>query len=44
VPWLAFRLTLIDCEFEAHEPRELTAYLRALGARITRAATTELDR
>jgi predicted DNA-binding transcriptional regulator YafY len=35
--WLAFRLTLLGCEFEVHEPPELAAYLRDLGARATRA-------
>ncbi|MFC5830571.1 helix-turn-helix transcriptional regulator [Nonomuraea insulae] len=37
--WLAFRLTTLDCEFEVHDPPELTAHLRALAARLTRAAT-----
>jgi predicted DNA-binding transcriptional regulator YafY len=36
--WLAFRLTMLGCEFEVHEPPELARYLRALGARATRAA------
>ncbi len=36
--WVAFRLALIDCEFEAHEPGELVAHLAELGARISRAA------
>ena len=36
--WLAFRLALLGCEFEVHEPSELTEYVRALGARLTRAA------
>ncbi|MGW3345132.1 helix-turn-helix transcriptional regulator [Nonomuraea rubra] len=36
--WLAFRLTTLDCEFEVHEPDELTAHLRHLAARLTRAA------
>jgi predicted DNA-binding transcriptional regulator YafY len=36
--WFAFRLTLLGCEFEVHEPPELAAYLRELGARVTRAA------
>ncbi|HEV7973162.1 YafY family protein [Amycolatopsis sp.] len=36
--WLAFRLTMLGCEFEVHEPPELAEYLRALGARVTRAA------
>jgi hypothetical protein len=38
LPWLAFRLALLDCEFTVHEPLELAAYLGALGARLTRAA------
>ena len=36
--WLAFRLSLMDCEFEVHDPPELAGYLRDLGARVTRAA------
>ena len=36
--WLAFRLTLIDCEFEVHEPPQLAGYLRMLGERLGRAA------
>ncbi|MEC4020176.1 WYL domain-containing protein [Streptomyces sp. H27-D2] len=36
--WLALRLAMLGCEFEVHEPPELAAYLRALGARVTRAA------
>ncbi|MET7900190.1 YafY family protein [Streptomyces sp. NPDC005355] len=36
--WLAFRLVLLDVEFEVHEPPELIAYLRTLGARAGRAA------
>jgi hypothetical protein len=35
--WLAFRLFMLDCEFEVHEPPELAAYLRMLTARATRA-------
>jgi predicted DNA-binding transcriptional regulator YafY len=35
--WLAFRLTMIGCEFEVHEPPELAEYLRAFGARAVRA-------
>jgi hypothetical protein len=35
---LAFRLALLDCEFEVHEPPELAAYVGTLGARLTRAA------
>jgi hypothetical protein len=36
--WASFRLVLLDCEFEVHEPPELAEYLRALGARVIRAA------
>lgn len=36
--WLAFRLAMLDCEFEVHEPPELAAYLRALAGRASRAA------
>jgi predicted DNA-binding transcriptional regulator YafY len=35
--WLAFRLAMLGCEFEVHEPPELVAYLRTLAARVTRA-------
>ncbi|WP_158889407.1 helix-turn-helix transcriptional regulator [Amycolatopsis anabasis] len=38
--WLAFRLTGLGCEFEVHEPAELTEYLRELGTRVLRAAGT----
>ncbi|MCG5216011.1 helix-turn-helix transcriptional regulator [Streptosporangium sp. KLBMP 9127] len=37
--WLAFRLVMLGCEFEVHEPPELIDHLRRLGARVTRAAT-----
>ncbi|MFE4538792.1 helix-turn-helix transcriptional regulator [Streptomyces scopuliridis] len=36
--WLALRLALVDCEFTAHRPEQLTDYLRELGAKLTRAA------
>ncbi|MFC1410692.1 helix-turn-helix transcriptional regulator [Streptacidiphilus sp. N1-12] len=36
--WLAVRLATLGCEFEVHRPPELAAFLRALGARVTRAA------
>ncbi|TMR98303.1 helix-turn-helix transcriptional regulator [Nonomuraea basaltis] len=36
--WLAFRLAALGCEFEVHEPPELNTHLRALAARLTRAA------
>ncbi|MDT0448766.1 helix-turn-helix transcriptional regulator [Streptomyces hesseae] len=38
VEWVALRLAIVDCEFEAHEPRELVEHLRELGARVSRAA------
>jgi predicted DNA-binding transcriptional regulator YafY len=42
--WLAFRLALPGCEFEVHQPPELAAYLRALGARLLRAAGPPAER
>ncbi|MDP4507505.1 helix-turn-helix transcriptional regulator [Nonomuraea turcica] len=36
--WLAFRLLALGCEFEVHEPPELVPHLRALSARLSRAA------
>jgi predicted DNA-binding transcriptional regulator YafY len=36
--WLAFRLTLLGCPFEVHQPPELAEYLRELGARASHAA------
>lgn len=36
--WLAFRLTMLGCEFQVHEPPELVDYLRVLAARVSRAA------
>jgi predicted DNA-binding transcriptional regulator YafY len=36
--WLAFRLAMLGCEFQVHQPPELAEYLRALGGRVTRAA------
>ncbi|WP_171166801.1 YafY family protein [Streptomyces sp. I05A-00742] len=38
VEWVAFHLTMLDCDFEVHEPEGLVAYARVLGERITRAA------
>jgi predicted DNA-binding transcriptional regulator YafY len=38
--WLAFRLAMLGCEFEVHEPPELAEYLRALAGRVSRAAGT----
>ncbi|NED80603.1 transcriptional regulator [Streptomyces sp. SID11233] len=36
--WVAVRLALVDCEFTAHGPPQLVAYLNDLGGRLTRAA------
>lgn len=36
--WIAFRLALLGCDFEVHEPPELATYLRTFGARVLRAA------
>jgi predicted DNA-binding transcriptional regulator YafY len=36
--WLAFRLAMLGCEFQVHQPPELAEYLRAPGGRVTRAA------
>jgi hypothetical protein len=36
--WLAYRLTMLCCEFEVHGPPELAGYLRELGASVTRAS------
>ncbi|MCB5908730.1 helix-turn-helix transcriptional regulator [Streptomyces pinistramenti] len=36
--WPALRLALLGCDFTVHEPPELAAYLREMGARVTRAA------
>jgi predicted DNA-binding transcriptional regulator YafY len=36
--WLAWRLAMLGCEFEVHQPPELAEYLHALAARLTRAA------
>ncbi|MFF4289052.1 helix-turn-helix transcriptional regulator [Streptomyces sp. NPDC001633] len=35
--WLAMRLALLGCAFTVHEPVELSAYLRAMGERVSRA-------
>ncbi|MCG5452705.1 helix-turn-helix transcriptional regulator [Micromonospora hortensis] len=37
VDWLAFRLTLLGCDFTVHEPVELVDHLRRLGDRVARA-------
>ncbi|WP_155375093.1 helix-turn-helix transcriptional regulator [Catellatospora vulcania] len=36
--WLAWRLLMLGCEFEVHEPPELVAYLREISGRAARAA------
>jgi hypothetical protein len=38
--WLAFRLTILGCEFEVHQPPELLQYLRTLSSRAAHAART----
>ncbi|MEU1484403.1 YafY family protein [Streptomyces sp. NPDC005752] len=38
--WVALRLALVDCAFEAHGPPELVEYLGVLGARLSRAASS----
>ncbi len=37
--WLAFRLIVLDCDFEIHEPAELADYVRMLGERLGRSST-----
>ena len=41
LPWLAFRLLALDVDFEVHEPRELTSYLRTVLHRVQRATTPD---
>lgn len=36
--WLAFRLAMLNCEFDVHEPPELVEYVHSLGARLSRSA------
>jgi predicted DNA-binding transcriptional regulator YafY len=36
--WIAFRLAMLGCDFEVHEPPELAAYLRDMGERVIRGA------
>ncbi|WP_250906718.1 YafY family protein [Nonomuraea sp. NEAU-A123] len=36
--WLAFRLTLLACDFDVHKPAELTSHLREVASRLARAA------
>ena len=38
--WLALRIAMLGVEVDVHEPPELLAELRALAARLRRAATT----
>ncbi|BCB76039.1 YafY family protein [Phytohabitans flavus] len=42
--FLAWRLMTLGCDVEVHEPPELIAHLRALGARATRAAGAQVWR
>ena len=42
LPWLAFRLLLLDADFEVLGPPELRAYLDQLGERLTRAASSPI--
>jgi predicted DNA-binding transcriptional regulator YafY len=37
--WLAIRIAMLGVDFEVHEPPELLDELRALGLRLTRAAS-----
>ncbi|MEU3046410.1 YafY family protein [Streptomyces sp. NPDC006984] len=39
VEWLALRLALVDCEFTVHGPPELTAHMREMSARLSRAVS-----
>ncbi|TDC72796.1 YafY family transcriptional regulator [Micromonospora sp. KC606] len=43
VEWTAWRLLLLGCEFEVHEPPELVAFLRELAGRAARAAGPSTD-
>ncbi|MGO9961389.1 MAG: helix-turn-helix transcriptional regulator [Solirubrobacteraceae bacterium] len=36
--WLAWRIAMLDVDFEVHQPPELIEHLRALASRLTRAA------
>ncbi|MEV6239830.1 YafY family protein [Lentzea sp. NPDC051838] len=40
IDYLAFRLTLLGCEFTVHGPPQLIDHLRGLGARISRSVET----
>ncbi|KQX90774.1 MULTISPECIES: helix-turn-helix transcriptional regulator [Streptomyces] len=42
--WVAVRLALVDCEFEAHGPPRLVEHLADLGARLTRASSARPGR
>jgi predicted DNA-binding transcriptional regulator YafY len=44
VEWLAVRIAMVDCEFTVQKPAELVEYMRALGARLTRAGGGPADR
>lgn len=39
IDYLAFRLTLLNCDFTVHAPPELVDHMRVLGTRITRSIT-----
>jgi predicted DNA-binding transcriptional regulator YafY len=36
--WLAWRIAMLDVDFEVHEPPELVEHFRTLAARLARAA------
>ncbi|MFL5911279.1 MAG: WYL domain-containing protein, partial [Gaiellaceae bacterium] len=38
--WLAWRIAMLEVDFEVHEPPELLEHLRALGSRLTRATAS----
>lgn len=42
--WLAFRLILLDADFEIHEPAELVTYVERLARRLRRTADRSLAR
>jgi predicted DNA-binding transcriptional regulator YafY len=37
--WIAFRVAMLDCDFEVQEPAELTAYIDRLAGRLARAVS-----
>ncbi len=38
MPWVAFRLAMLECDFTVRQPEELVTAVRELGARLSRAA------